>query len=331
MRKNDTSIKKLKDLKGREIAVRPESSYLETIHELNRKHKLGIVPLLVPGDMETYEIIRLVSEGKYNYTIADSNILNLECRRISGIKSALDLKEKQHYGWMTRKNDRELEKAVNDFFRKEHKGAFFNIIYRKYFNNPELIKKHKKIFHSVKKGGDLSPYDSIIKKYSSQYGFNWCFIASQVFQESRFKADIRARDGGMGLMQLMPFTAKELDCKDPFNPADNVNAGVKYMCRLKKRVGKRVPHGREANLLCFALASYNGGYGHLLDARKLAEKQKLSPDIWYGNVEEAYKLLSRKKYATRARYGYCNSDIITNYVNDILLRFYHYKQNYPEN
>jgi membrane-bound lytic murein transglycosylase MltF len=43
-------------------------------------------------------------------------------------------------------------------------------------------------------------------------------------------------------------------------------------------------------------------------------------------VEKSYALLSKKKYASRARYGYCRSDIIINYVNDILLRYHQYFQ-----
>ena len=78
--------------------------------------------------------------------------------------------------------------------------------------------------------------------------------------------------------------------------------------------------------MCFVLASYNGGYGHLLDARRLAAEMELDPDKWFNNVEHSMALLSKQEYAERAKYGWCKSDIIVNYVNEIMLRYHHYNQ-----
>ncbi len=124
-------------------------------------------------------------------------------------------------------------------------------------------------------------------------------------------------------MQLMPLTAKELGCYQPFDPDKNIKAGVTYIHRLRKKIKKDVS---DNDRICFALASYNGGYGHLIDARKLATEQGLDPNRWSGNVEKAYEKLSQKKYSKRARYGSCRSDIIINYVNNIYIRYYHYAQ-----
>lgn len=127
----------------------------------------------------------------------------------------------------------------------------------------------------------------------------------------------------MGLMQLMPLTAKELGCYRPFDPDENIKAGVKYMYRLRKRFKNNVSANDK---ICFALASYNGGYGHVIDARKLAAEQGLNPNRWTANVAKAFEQLSRKKYSKRARYGSCRSDIIINYVNNIFIRYYQYAQ-----
>jgi len=79
------------------------------------------------------------------------------------------------------------------------------------------------------------------------------------------------------------------------------------------------------NRLCFGLAAYNGGYGHLIDARDLAGKLGRNPDLWVENVDHAYTLLSTPEYADKAKYGYCRSEEITGYVRKIIARYISYK------
>jgi|GEM_PF-5680621 membrane-bound lytic murein transglycosylase F len=167
----------------------------------------------------------------------------------------------------------------------------------------------------------FSPFDHWIKKYAAERGFDWLLIAAQIFQESRFVPGVVAGDGGLGLMQLMPLTAREMNCADPLNPRQNIQAGTAYLAKQYGRLGDGVePRER----LRFALAAYNGGYGHLEDARKLAGQLGLDPNRWQGNVEKAYNLLSRKEYYSKARYGFCRSDIIIRYVNEIMARYLEY-------
>jgi membrane-bound lytic murein transglycosylase F len=326
--RKDDKIKSLKDLDGRTIVTRKNSCYWETLSKLREKGAKFKL-LTAPEDLETFEIIQNVANGKYDLTIADKNIADMEMRRNKKIKAALKVGEPQRYAWAVRSEDVKLKKSIDDFFQKEYKGLFFNTVYNKYFKSSKMLDKHKKSACD-KKSFYISPYDPIIQKYSKKYSFHWCLIASQIFQESRFNSKVRAWDGGMGLMQLMPATAKELGCKNPYNPSDNIDAGVKYMNKLRKRAAKHkeIP---DKDKICFALASYNGGFGHLLDARNLAEELNLDPNIWNDNVEKSYKLLSKKKYAARARYGYCRSDIIINYVNDIFLRYHQYFQEIEKN
>lgn len=61
----------------------------------------------------------------------------------------------------------------------------------------------------------------------------------------------------------------------------------------------------QAEQTWFTLAAYNAGYGHMLDARRLAAELKLDPDRWFGNVEQAMLLLSKPKYYKRTRYWIC--------------------------
>jgi membrane-bound lytic murein transglycosylase F len=322
-RKNDSKLKSLKDLKGRTIAVRKNSSYWQTLSNLMKKGA-SFKLITAPDNMETNEIIEWVADGKYDLTIADEHYLKGKISQGVNVRAAFPVGTSNHYGWVVRKDDTRLRNAIDKFFKKEYKGRFYNIIYHRYYENHGKLKKHDQVIKDSNEKFCICRFDDIFRKYGEKYGFHWCLVASQVYQESRFDPKVKAWDGGMGLMQLMPATAKELGCKNPFNPADNVHAGTKYMNQLRKRCGYQKKEVSPKDSLCFALASYNGGYGHLKDARALAEDLKLDPNKWFDNVEKSMKLLSKRKYSSRARYGYCNSKVITDYVREIMLRYTQY-------
>jgi peptidoglycan lytic transglycosylase F len=320
-RSNDRKIKDIFSLRNRTFVVRKNSSYWGRLKQLQKK-QLGFKLLAAPNNMETDQILEKVSSGEYDLTMADDNIFELGKNHIGNLRLAMRIGSPITYGWAVRKSNPLLEKAISDFFTKEYRGIFYNLLYRKYYTNIESTDKYKKQFKLKQhQNYAISPFDLIIQKYSAHHQLPWCLIASQIYHESRFDPNIRAWDGGMGLMQLMPATARELGCEKPYSAEHNIKAGVAYMARLRDYTEYNVSPG---NRVCFALAGYNGGYGHLRDARKLAAKQGLNPNIWRNNVEKAYWLLSKRRYSSQARFGSCRSDIITKYVNQILVRFQNY-------
>ena len=319
-RKEDKNLKKLSDLSGRDIWVRKNSVYWDTLCELRRKGASFNIRE-VPPDMETYEILEGVKKGKYDLSVADIRFSDFAA--IGGdLLTPFTIGEELRYAWGVRKDNVKLQEAVNRFIAKEYRGKFYNIIYRRYLKNGNTMQKFKESAteNSYQK---FSKYDRLIKKYADKYNIPWYIIAAQVFQESRFDPKARSWCGTEGLMQLTKDTAKEMKCRDIHDEEENIKAGVKYMRHLLDRIPGDVS---EFDKRCFALASYNGGYGHLQDARKLAKQLGLNPDVWFNNVEKAMSLLSRKKYYSKARYGYCRSSEIVNYVKDIVIRSKSYKQ-----
>jgi len=94
--------------------------------------------------------------------------------------------------------------------------------------------------------------DKIIYQAGEREGVDPRFIHAVIWQESKYKVDARSHAGAQGLMQLMPATAKRFGCHDLNNPADNINAGTKYLSWLLKRFAGNVE---------LALAGYNAGEG----------------------------------------------------------------------
>ena len=114
-------------------------------------------------------------------------------------------------------------------------------------------------------GERLSQYDELIRKYAARYDFDWRLIAAMIAVESRFDAECRTADGGMGLMQLMPDTAEEMRCAKPFDPEENIATGVKFLRSLCDRIPGNLT---ERDRLQFALAAYNGGLTEIQARRR---------------------------------------------------------------
>jgi len=103
-----------------------------------------------------------------------------------------------------------------------------------------------------KLSGTANTLDSIFKKAASTYGISEKILKAVAKTESDFQVTAVSKAGAMGIMQLMPATAKELGVSDPFNPEQNIMGGAKLLASNLKEFGGD---------LKLALAAYNAGSG----------------------------------------------------------------------
>jgi membrane-bound lytic murein transglycosylase F len=114
-------------------------------------------------------------------------------------------------------------------------------------------------------------------------------------------------------MMLTLKTAAALGVESRLDPRQSIEGGVRYLAKLHKRVGDGIP---EPDRTYMALAAYNVGWGHLEDARRLAEQLDKDPDTWQ-DVRAILPLLRQKKYYRKLRYGYARGTEPVRYVDRI--------------
>ncbi len=95
-----------------------------------------------------------------------------------------------------------------------------------------------------------APYGAIIDRVAAEQGVPVKLVRAVIQVESAYQERARSRKGAMGLMQLMPETARQYAVADPYDPAANIEAGIKHL----KSLLQRLP-------MTLALAAYNAGEG----------------------------------------------------------------------
>ncbi len=304
-------------LEGRTVTVRRSSPYWQDL--LNLQQAGGKFEIAAaPEDMETEELIELVAAGEIDATVADGHLLDIELARGLPVKSGFEMSGERAHAVAVRAENEKLLAALDRFIKEQYKGVVYNILYKKYFTNSRNIRNLAAGRIGGEEGGGLSPYDEAMRKYADKYGFDWRLIAAQMYQESRFDPKAKSFAGAQGLLQVMPRTARFMGFKEIKKPEDGIHAGVKYLDWVRNRFEPTLPFDER---MWFTLAAYNAGHGHVEDARRLARQKGWDGDRWFDNAEKAMLLLSKEKYAAKARYGYVRGIEPVSYVRNIRQRY----------
>jgi len=140
-------------------------------------------------------------------------------------------------------------------------------------------------------GLNIKSIEDAIKAASKKYGVEEALIKAVIKQESGFNQNAVSKAGAIGLMQLMPQTARALKV-DPYNPFENIEGGVRYL--------KSLINNFKGNKY-LALAAYNGGIGRMkkLGVDTIEEISKM-PKETVNYVKKVMENYERYKFEERA-------------------------------
>ncbi len=308
---------------GQTVSVRKNSSYYRRLLHLSDELGDDIYIDTLRGTLSTDEIIKMVADKKIKYTIADSNLANINASYYPELDVEVAMSNSQRIAWAVRPDAPDLLDATNTWIKEHRKKTEFNVIYNKYFKNKRSFKRRVKSEFFSLNNNQISQYDDIIKTNADSIGWDWRLLASLVYQESRFINEAESWTGAKGLMQMLPTTAAEMGVGNILDASDNIRGGTRYLKQLYDRfVGIDDPLQR----LKFTLAAYNCGFYHVRDAQRLAQLKEKDSTVWDGQVDQMIVALSNPKNYNLdiIKYGYVNGREPYNYVSQIFERYDHY-------
>ena len=281
----------LDDLAAAPLHVRPSSSYHEHLVALNAARVGAGLPALevVAADeaLDDYDLAELVDVGVIPAVILDSHKAQLYGQVFEKlvVHDELAIHEGGEVAWAVRKGSPQLLAAVDAFTAKARKGTEIgNIFYKRWVADPS------RLLNAVAPDEEAKFAETIefIRTHATAYDFDPILIAAQGYQESGLDQSVRSPVGAIGIMQVMPATARDPVVGIPdIEVADrNVEAGVKYLRHLRD-VYFDGPEISRFDKACFTFAAYNAGPGNIRKARARAESMGLDPNVWFGQVEVA--------------------------------------------
>src|SRR5690554_3659258 len=329
----DSMITDVTELIGKKITVVEGSKHHDRIINLNNELGGGIIIEMISGDTTLVEdLIRMVSRGEIEYTIADDVLGKFNQTYFRNLDVHLPVSFDQRSSWMVREDTPILADSLNTWFERSVAEPAYLRIIKRYF---EVAKGYSDFdiptFASNLKAGVISPYDIYFKQYGKEFGIDWRLLASVSYQESTFDSEGSSWAGAKGLMGLMPLTAESLgvDSLEILDPEKNIRAGTEY---LKMLINVFSVIDNKDERIKMSLAAYNGGIGHIFDARALAEKYGSDEDVWEGSVEKFIQLKRLEQYYNDpvSKNGYFRGDETVDYVIDVMARWEYFRDKIKE-
>lgn len=290
----------LADAYARSIGTQMRVEVCRTVDELQRRLDSGdgdIVVCNIPDSMQTEENDYFRAD-----TIIRSWAVSRKCPRLAENLAR----------WIAENNDRMV--ALSTIQIRSTNG-------RKYSPRKKVSAPIRNLAR-----GEISVYDHLFRQHSRGIGWDWKLLAAQAYQESAFDPEAVSFMGAMGLMQLMPSTAKTVGVKmnKVFEPEHNLKGAVKLIALLNEHYNDINNPSERIN---FILAAYNAGSGHVDDARRLAHKYGKDPNRWLGNVDGFVLRMSEARMYNQpeVQHGYFRGSETYDYVNSIRARWEEYR------
>lgn len=311
------------DLVGEKVhAGRGTAPHLRLV-ELDDRTTGDVHVVAVEGRTRDEALLRAVSRGEIGLAAVHTDVAKLNTEYFANLRVEPMVGDSFPVVLAVRDNAPALSEALNAWLAENADAV--GELYQRYFVDRRGNRERIESEYLTSETGRLSPFDDLLKRAAPRLGWDWRLLASQAYQESEFNPRARSWAGAMGLLQLMPATARQNGVQDAYDPEQNVDGAIRFTTFLQEYWGDKIADPGER--LRFVLASYNTGHGHVEDARRLTVKNGGNDQVW---SDVAYWLLQKSKREVYTdpvvRYGFSRGLEPVTYVRSVLQRYEHYRE-----
>ena len=299
-------------LEGRQIEVPAKSRYIKQLRSL--KIIYPDLQWTEVKDVDTEYFLQQVWEGLLEHTIVDSHIFGMNKPYYPELRVALDMHVPEKLAWaFPPGEDNSLFYAASRFIKKFRRSGNLTRLINQYYGNASRSNPvNMTVFH-VRIQNRLPNYQILFEEAGATYTIDWRLLAAIGYQESLWNPRAISPTGVRGIMMLTNNTSKQLGVTNRLDPSQAIDGGARYFSEILLKLPESI---LEPDRIWFALASYNVGYGHVEDARKITQSQNGDPNNWE-DVRKRLPLLSRELWYKKTKHGYARGREPVRYVTRI--------------
>ena len=284
------------------------------IKHLDQFFNKSDMDLVVMNEKNIDEILHLLVEGKIKYTVLSSDELTFYKVDFPEIDIAYKIASDVKYNWALPNNtSNHLQNELSNFFTDMLKKNKLKYIKQ---NNLNADTKHSFVGSKnfINDLANIFPlYEFYFKSYSKKYNHDWRLLASIGYQESRWNKDAISYTGVKGIMMLTKNTSIDMKIRDRTDPKESIYGGAKYLRKMLDKIPDQI---NQEDRIWYAVAAYNIGFGHVIDAIEMAKRDNQIISDWKSLKPYLLKL-SQSKYYRETKYGYARGWETVKYVQNI--------------